>query len=85
MFAPDSAYINPSERDPDYQEMEWSYSLAMSHAVVDSIAAELADALRKVRDRYYNQSGVRSGGAESPSSIGFAALERFDNLTKGTE
>ena len=88
MFAPDSAYINQCERDPDYQEMEWSYSLAMSHAVVDSIAAEAIDVIRL--DPTLDHSCDLEEWNESCNECRFvrkarAVVKRFDNLTKNKE
>lgn len=79
----DDAYINPSERGDTEMVVgvvipskTW-YQLFKSHAVVDSVAAELADALRhRLKDCHCDYAYM------CPSH---KALQRFDNLTKGTE
>ena len=80
----DDAFIPASERSPypigELTVLITQYrGLARSHAVVDSVAAELAEALREA-----NAYMAAHAKADDPRMLqGHDALARFDNLTKG--
>lgn len=98
----DDAYITPSEREPESHALgerfaqwgdQWDLlnTIAMSHAVVDSVAADLAAALREAcegeeicdcwRCRERKPYGPCGWGVRVREQVD-AALARYDALHK---
>lgn len=90
----DDAYIKPSDRESEdcydcgTTQCDCAARMSASHAVVDSVAADLATVLRDVEtfcdcwrclsDAYDGLCGY----GEKMEKAAEAALQRFDNLTK---
>lgn len=81
----DDAYMEAKNRDPKYIDRAFTFDIAQSHAVLDSVAQELADALREFTTAYRTHPRVFSPSTvwlDEAEEKGNEALQRFDNLNK---